>query len=91
LIFLNSTPAAKFWQGPSDRPAVTVSDLRRNLVALFSPRLKVIIRKFGKLAPLKLLAASERRGLVSEPRQIELNDGLQAEERKIVDCGLESL
>ena len=45
--------------------AVAVSDLRRNLEALFSPRLKVSARKFGELTPLKLLAVSERRCLVS--------------------------
>ena len=42
-----------------------VSDPRRNLEALFCPRLKVGARKFGKLTPLKLLAVSERRGVVS--------------------------
>ena len=47
------------------RPAVTVSDLRRNLETLLRPRLKAGARKFGELAPLKLLAVSERRGLVS--------------------------
>jgi hypothetical protein len=30
-----------------------------------SPTLKISARKFGKLAPLKLLAVAERRGLVS--------------------------
>ena len=45
--------------------AVPVSDLRRNLEALLCPRLKVGVRKFGKLAPLKLLAVSKRRCLVS--------------------------
>ena len=49
------------------RPPVSVSNLRRNLEALLGPRLKVSVRKFGKLAPLKLLAASERRGLVCQP------------------------
>jgi hypothetical protein len=44
-------------RNPNPR-TVTVSDLRRNLVALFSPRLKVSARKFGKLTPLKLLAVS---------------------------------
>ena len=48
-------------------PTVTVSDLRRNLVALLCPRLKVSVRKFGELTPLKLLAVSKRRGLVSQP------------------------
>jgi hypothetical protein len=51
-------------------PIVTVSNLRRNLETLFCPRPKVSVRKFGELAPLKLLAVSERRGLVSELRQI---------------------
>ena len=46
---------------------IAVSDLRRNLEALLSPRLKVGACKFSKLAPLKLLAVSERRGVVSEP------------------------
>jgi hypothetical protein len=45
--------------------AVTVSNLGRNLETLFSPRLKVGTRKFGELAPLKLLAVSEHRGLAS--------------------------
>jgi hypothetical protein len=53
-----------------DEPTVTVSNLRRNLEALLCPRPKVGARKFGELAPLKLLAVSERRGLVSEPREI---------------------
>jgi hypothetical protein len=46
----------------SDRPAVAISDLRRNLEALFCPRLEITVRKFGKLTPLKLLAVSKRRG-----------------------------
>jgi hypothetical protein len=46
-------------------PIVTVGNLRRNLETFFSPRLKGSARKFRKLAPLKLLAVSERRGLVS--------------------------
>src|SRR5262245_55520238 len=37
-------------------PAITKSDLRRNLVALLCPSLKVGARKFGKLTPLKLRA-----------------------------------
>jgi hypothetical protein len=45
-------------------PVVSVSNLRRNLETLFSPRFKVSIRKFGELAPLKLLAVAECRGLV---------------------------
>ena len=49
---------------------VTISNLRRNLEALFSPRFKVGVRKFGKLTPLKLLAVSERRRLVAEPCEI---------------------
>jgi hypothetical protein len=44
--------------------AVAVHDLRRNLEALFCPRLKVGIRKFGELIPLKCLAVSERRRIV---------------------------
>ena len=36
-----------------------------NLEALFCPRLKASVRKLGELAALKLLAVSERRGLVS--------------------------
>jgi hypothetical protein len=51
--------------GNPNPPTVTVSNLRRYLEALFSPRLKVGVRKFGKLTPLKLLAVSERRRLVS--------------------------
>ena len=51
--------------GTPDPSAVAVSDLCRNLEALFSPRLKVGVPKFGKLTPLKLLAASERCCLVS--------------------------
>jgi hypothetical protein len=46
-------------------PAVAVSNLRRNLETLFGPLLKVSVRKFGELTPLKLLAGSQRRGLVS--------------------------
>ena len=42
-----------------------VSNLRRNLETLFCPRLKVAVPKFGELSPLKLLAGSERRWLVS--------------------------
>src|SRR5262245_34863979 len=49
----------------TDPPTATVSNLRRNLVALLGPRLKVGGRKFGKLAPLKRLSVSKRRGLVS--------------------------
>jgi hypothetical protein len=41
------------------RPPLRVSNLRRNLEALLSPRIKVSARKFGKLAPLKLLAVPE--------------------------------
>jgi hypothetical protein len=37
----------------------------RNLEALFSPQLKLSARKFGELTPLKRLAVSQRRGLVS--------------------------
>jgi len=51
-------------------PTTAVSDLRRNLVALFCPRLKVSARKLGELNPLELLAVSERRGFVSEPGHI---------------------
>jgi hypothetical protein len=36
----------------SSPPAVTVSNLRRNLEALFCPRLKVSVPKFGELAVL---------------------------------------
>ena len=43
-----------------DPPAVAVSDLRRNLVALLSPRLKVSVRKFGKLPSLQDLLRSNR-------------------------------
>ena len=46
-------------------PIVPVSELRRNLKTLFCPRLKAIVRNFGELAPLKLLAGSERRGIVA--------------------------
>ena len=42
-----------------------VSDPRRNLEALFCPRLKVNARKFGELNPLKLLPVSELHCLVS--------------------------
>jgi hypothetical protein len=49
---------------------VAVSKLRRNLKTLFGPRLKLGVRKFGEQTPLKLLAVSERRCLVSEPCQI---------------------
>ena len=45
--------------------SIAVSDLRRNLEALFCPRLKGSARKLGKLTPLKVLAVSECRGLVS--------------------------
>jgi hypothetical protein len=48
----------------TDPSPVPVSNLRRNLETLFSPRFKVSIRKFGELAPLKLLAVAECRGLV---------------------------
>jgi hypothetical protein len=48
-------------------PTVTVSDLRRNLEALFGPGFSVCVGKFGKLTQLKLLRVLERRGLVSEP------------------------
>jgi hypothetical protein len=51
--------------GNSNLSPVAISNLRRNLEALFRPRLKVSARKFGELAPLKLLAVSESRGLVS--------------------------
>jgi len=44
--------------------AVTVSNLCRNLEALFGPRLKAGARKFGELGPLKFLAVSECRSLV---------------------------
>ena len=47
-------------RNPNPSP-VAVSNLRRNLEALFSPRIKVGVRKFGELTPLKLLAVSERR------------------------------
>jgi hypothetical protein len=47
-------PASRY---PNPSP-VAVRDLRRNLEALFCPRLKVIVRKFGELTPLKLLAVS---------------------------------
>src|SRR4030095_7895656 len=40
-------------------PSVAVSNLRRNLEALFCPRLKISARKFGELAPPKLLTVSE--------------------------------
>ena len=43
---------------------VTISKLRRNLEALFSPRLKVGVPKLGELTSLKLLAVSERSCLV---------------------------
>jgi len=46
-------------------PAVTISNLRCNLEALFSPRIKVAVRKFGEPASLKLLAVSESRCFVS--------------------------
>src|SRR5262244_1732729 len=46
-------------------PIVQISNLRRNLVAFFCPRLKVSVGKFGKLTPLKLLAVLERRSFVS--------------------------
>jgi hypothetical protein len=49
-------------------PTVTISDLRRNLETLLGPRLKVGVRKFGELTPLKLMRVSERRGLVSQTR-----------------------
>ena len=45
--------------------SVLIGKLRRNLKALFCPSLKACTRKFGELAPLKLLMASERGGLVS--------------------------
>jgi hypothetical protein len=44
---------------------VAIGNLRPNLEALFCPRLKVGVRKFGKLAPLKLLAVSQCCCLVS--------------------------
>jgi hypothetical protein len=50
--------------------SITVSNLRRNLEALFHPRFKVSARKFGELAALKLLPVSECRGFVSQPCQI---------------------
>src|SRR5262245_57283155 len=40
----------------TDQSTVEVSDLSGNLVALLCPRLKVSVRKFGELPPLKLLA-----------------------------------
>jgi Common central domain of tyrosinase/Polyphenol oxidase middle domain len=40
-------------------------NLRRNLETLLCRRLKVGVRKFGELVPLKLLAVTKRRGLVS--------------------------
>jgi hypothetical protein len=48
----------------ANSPPISISNLRRNLEALLCPRLKVGARKFGELASLKLLAVSERRGLV---------------------------
>src|SRR5262245_61481148 len=45
---------------------VSISNLRRNLEALFRP-LKVSARQFGELFPLKILAVSERRSLVLQP------------------------
>src|SRR5262245_13499729 len=54
----------------TDSPAITISDLRRNLVALLCPSLKVSVGKFGELAPLKLLTASKCRRVVSESREI---------------------
>ena len=54
----------------SQLPTVPISDLRRNLETLPSPRLKVRACKFSDLAPLKLVAIAERRRLVSEPGQI---------------------
>ena len=44
---------------------VSVSNLRRNFVALLGPRLKLGARKFGELTPLKLLSVSKRCCLVS--------------------------
>jgi hypothetical protein len=44
-----------FTFGNPNPPFVTVSNLRRNLETLFSPRLKAGVRKFGKLTPLKRL------------------------------------
>jgi hypothetical protein len=49
---------------PNPSP-VAVGNLRCDLEALFCPRLEVGARQFGELAPLKLLAVSERRGVVS--------------------------
>jgi hypothetical protein len=46
-------------------PIVAASDLRRNLEALFGPRLEVGFRNCGELTPLKLMAVWERRGFVS--------------------------
>src|SRR5262245_49069551 len=48
----------------TDSPAIPVSDLRRNLEALLSPRLKLGVYNFRELAPLKLLAVSQCRGFV---------------------------
>jgi hypothetical protein len=50
----------------SNLPIVSVSDLRSNLEAFLRTRLKVSAGKFGKLAPLKLLSVSKRRGFVSQ-------------------------
>ena len=51
--------------GDSNPSPVEISNLRRNLEALLGPRLNVGARKFGKLAPLKILPVSARRCLVS--------------------------
>src|SRR5262249_45472962 len=48
-----------------DQPTVAVSNLRCDLVTLFVPRLKLSGREFGELTPLKTLAVSQGRRLVS--------------------------
>jgi hypothetical protein len=48
-----------------DRATIAVSDLRRISKLFFAHNSKVSTRKFGKLAPLKLLPVSKGRGLVS--------------------------
>src|SRR5262249_2433542 len=58
-----AVPIATLWT--PNPPIVTVSKLRRNLEALLGPRPEVGVGNFGELAPLELLAVSNRRGLVS--------------------------
>jgi hypothetical protein len=59
---LEDRDSPSFHLSESRAVPIEISDLCRNLVALFRP---VGAGKFGKLAPLKLLAVSQCCGFVS--------------------------